>query len=383
MGEVRAVVRDAMRSTKFPLQGEIISRYRVLEGLGSGGMGVVYKAEDIRLGRLVALKFLPEELTNNRTALERFGREARAASALNHPNICVVHDIDKFRGRPFIVMELLKGQTLRQRLESTKVENGNSKLGTSTNFEPAARLPLGIDELLDLAIQIADGLEAAHGEGIIHRDIKPANIFVTARGQAKILDFGLAKLSSPGPRTLGGEGDPAGAGSGEGVPLQDTPTASLDPETLTNPGVAMGTVSYMSPEQARGEKTRRPHRPFQLRRGAVRNGHRADGVHWRYDGNGPRCHFEPDARLACSTKSRCARRAGTDYQQGVGKGQSRSIPISRRDHGGFAAPETRIRFGTCHCRGGACPAHYPWAARSIDCQPAPPWGRGCPAKRDG
>jgi len=181
--QVRAAVGKVIRSTKFPLEGETVSRYRVLSGLGSGGMGVVYKAEDIRLGRLVALKFLPEELANNRIALERFEREARAASALNHPNICVVHDIDKFEDRPFIVMELLKGQTLRQRLENRKLENGNSKLGTSTNFEPAVRVPLGIDELLDLAIQIADGLEAAHGEGIIHRDIKPANIFVTARGR--------------------------------------------------------------------------------------------------------------------------------------------------------------------------------------------------------
>ena len=244
--QVRAAVGKVIRSTKFPLEGETVSRSRVLSGLGSGGMGVVYKAEDIRLGRLVALKFLPEELANNRIALERFEREARAASALNHPNICVVHDIDKFEDRPFIVMELLKGQTLRQRLENRKLENGNSKLGTSTNFEPAVRVPLGIDELLDLAIQIADGLEAAHGEGIIHRDIKPANIFVTARGQAKLLDFGLAKL------TVGAGLAPPRAP--QGVPLQDTPTASIDPETLTNPGVAMGTVAYMSPEQARGEK---------------------------------------------------------------------------------------------------------------------------------
>ena len=213
--QVRAAVGKVIRSTKFPLEGETVSRYRVLSGLGSGGMGVVYKAEDIRLGRLVALKFLPEELANNRIALERFEREARAASALNHPNICVVHDIDKFEDRPFIVMELLKGQTLRQRLENRKLENGNSKLGTSTNFKPAVRVPLGIDELLDLAIQIADGLEAAHGEGIIHRDIKPANIFVTARGQAKLLDFGLAKL------TVGAGLAPPRAP--QGVPLQDTP----------------------------------------------------------------------------------------------------------------------------------------------------------------
>ena len=191
VGEVRAAVRDAMRSTKFPLQGEIISRYRVLEGLGSGGMGVVYKAQDIKLGRLVALKFLPEELANNRGALERFEREARATSALNHPNICVVHDIDKFEGRPFIVMELLKGQTLRERI-ATEILSRSGVVGPGlAPARPTQGSALQVDELLDLAIQIADGLEAAHGEGIIHRDIKPANIFVTARGQAKILDFGL------------------------------------------------------------------------------------------------------------------------------------------------------------------------------------------------
>jgi non-specific serine/threonine protein kinase len=193
-------------------------------------MGVVYKAEDIRLGRLVALKFLPEELTNNRTALERFEREARATSALNHPNICVVHDIDKFRGRPFIVMELLKGQTLKEVIAGRSLPgSGGVGAGLAPPSPGAGQdvptrapqgVPLQIGTLLDVAIQIADGLEAAHGEGIIHRDIKPANIFVTGRGQAKILDFGLAKLSSPGPRPLGGEGDPAGAGSGEGVPCK-------------------------------------------------------------------------------------------------------------------------------------------------------------------
>jgi serine/threonine protein kinase/Tol biopolymer transport system component len=243
-----------------PLQpnliGKRISHYRVLELLGAGGMGVVYRAEDIKLGRPVALKFLPEELGKDPKALERFEREARTASALNHPNICTIHEFGEHEGQPFIAMELLEGRTLRQRLENTKLENGNSKLGPEPNFAPPGTAPLQIEELLDLAIQIADGLDAAHSKGITHRDIKPANIFITKRGQAKILDFGLAKLTQPdGARALGGEGgDPADAGEpGEEVSPQDTPTVSA-PDPLTKSGMAMGTVAYMSPEQARGEK---------------------------------------------------------------------------------------------------------------------------------